>query len=189
MLSSLLVFGAALVAVNAKLPTPRTPPQVIFQSSVSLDNIAVRASSDLLLTSFTSPTLFTFDPKSTNGTLALVHTFRNATTLTGITEYRPGVFAVLSSALNATTSTMNLGSVFLWINPALVGLIQIMSFREVGLIRFKRIKPNVQYHIQCNCNLSYNCGAPITTFTWLKPLQLAYPDQIRPNVLKQLNRR
>ncbi|KAJ7863968.1 hypothetical protein B0H14DRAFT_3606055 [Mycena olivaceomarginata] len=96
MLSSLLVFGAALITVNARFPTPRTPPQVIFQSSVSLENIAMRASSDLLLTSFTSPTLFTFDPKSTNGTLAPVHTFSNATTLTGITD------------------TMNLGSVFLW---------------------------------------------------------------------------
>ncbi|KAJ7706527.1 hypothetical protein B0H16DRAFT_1704417 [Mycena metata] len=49
-----------------------------------------RASSQLLLTSVISPTLHTFNPTVINGTFDAVYTFPNATSLTGIVEYRPG---------------------------------------------------------------------------------------------------
>jgi hypothetical protein len=118
---SVLVFSllipAKAVPVKAPLPSPSSfPSKVIYQSpnSLFLENIAVRASSDLLLTSVASPTLFTLDPHTINGTLGAVHTFPNATSLTGITEYRPGVFAVAASVTNATTRLAVPGSVVIW---------------------------------------------------------------------------
>ncbi|KAJ7089086.1 hypothetical protein C8R44DRAFT_892467 [Mycena epipterygia] len=43
-----------------------------------------------------------------------VYTFPNATALTGIVEYQPDVYAVVTSALNLTTRREDLGSVFIW---------------------------------------------------------------------------
>ncbi|KAJ6566645.1 hypothetical protein B0H19DRAFT_1257841 [Mycena capillaripes] len=114
----ILAFSISVQALTApRTGEPSPSPfsaQVIFQSSVLLENIAARASSELLLTSFASPTLFTLDPKTTNGTLSAVHTFPNATALTGITEYQPGVFAVIASVINTTTFRAALGSVVVW---------------------------------------------------------------------------
>ncbi|KAJ6572233.1 hypothetical protein B0H19DRAFT_1256131 [Mycena capillaripes] len=77
---------------KAPSPLPSSfPNQVIFQSpnSLFLENIAVRVTSELLLTSVASPTLFALDPNTTNGTLASFHTLLNASSLTSITEYQP----------------------------------------------------------------------------------------------------
>ncbi|KAF7341301.1 hypothetical protein MVEN_01866300 [Mycena venus] len=90
------------------------PIQLLLQSPVSFENVAVHASSELLLTSFGSPTLYTFVPKTMNGTLVELHTFPNATSLTGIAEYRPGFFALIASTVNPTTRHMVPGSVVLW---------------------------------------------------------------------------
>ncbi|KAJ7017176.1 hypothetical protein C8F04DRAFT_929850, partial [Mycena alexandri] len=88
--------------------------RVIYQSPTSLENIAVRDTSHLLLTSAASPTLFTLDPTATNGTLDSLHTFPNATGLLGIAEYRPGVFALVAGILNLTTLRAEPGSVAIW---------------------------------------------------------------------------
>ncbi|KAJ7739977.1 hypothetical protein DFH07DRAFT_70660 [Mycena maculata] len=90
------------------------PTQLIFQSSLFLENIAVRTSSDLLLTSVESSTLHNLNPFTVNGTLAPVHTFSNSTAISGIAEYRPGVFAVVASVLNTTIRRAVPGSVVLW---------------------------------------------------------------------------
>ncbi|KAJ6572206.1 hypothetical protein B0H19DRAFT_936171 [Mycena capillaripes] len=98
-------------------PLPSSfPNQVIFQSpnSFFLENIAVRATSELLLTSVASPTLFALDPNTTNGTLTSFHTFPNATSLTGITEYQPGFFAVAASMINTTTRRAIPGTSVIW---------------------------------------------------------------------------
>ncbi|KAJ7462546.1 hypothetical protein FB451DRAFT_1266958 [Mycena latifolia] len=75
------------------------PTQLVFQSATGqlLENLAVRPSSKLLITSTQSPTLYTLDPTAANATLDEVYTFPNANGLTGIAEYRPDVYAVVAS--------------------------------------------------------------------------------------------
>ncbi|KAJ7907213.1 hypothetical protein B0H13DRAFT_2019289 [Mycena leptocephala] len=118
----LLVFGI-LIAVQATVvvsPTSRSsasfPSQVIFQTpdSVFLENIAVRATSELLITSVTTPTLFALDPTSVNATLDPIYTFPNATSLNGIAEYRPGVFALAAAIIDLTTIRWFPGSIVIW---------------------------------------------------------------------------
>ncbi|KAJ7018811.1 hypothetical protein C8F04DRAFT_1277127 [Mycena alexandri] len=107
---SAVFFLLSTLSISARAIRSR----VIYQSPTSLENIAVRNTSHLLLTSAASPTLFTLDPTTTNGTLDSVHTFPNATGLLGITEYRPGVFALVASILNVTTRRAEPGSIAIW---------------------------------------------------------------------------
>ncbi|KAJ7029451.1 hypothetical protein C8F04DRAFT_1116428 [Mycena alexandri] len=111
LLSTLLVSARALSGVSRAVRS-----RVIYQEPTSLffENIAVRDASHLLLTSVACPALFTLDPTTTNGTLDRLHTFPNATGLGGITEYRPGVFALVASLVNSTTRRAEPGSVAIW---------------------------------------------------------------------------
>ncbi|KAJ7726762.1 hypothetical protein B0H16DRAFT_1780106 [Mycena metata] len=111
LLSSLISAGAESASSSRSSPAP-----VVYQPPVTLEleNIAVRASSQLLITSVVSSTLHTFDPTAINGKLDAVHTFPNVTGLTGIVEYRPDVFALLASRLNSTTGNMAPGSISAW---------------------------------------------------------------------------
>ncbi|KAJ7636387.1 hypothetical protein FB45DRAFT_729766, partial [Roridomyces roridus] len=79
-----------------------------------LENLAARASSELLITSTSFPTLFTLDPTAKNPTLTGVVTFPNANALLGIGEIRPDVFAVVAAEINTTTLTATPGSAFIW---------------------------------------------------------------------------
>ncbi|KAJ6472895.1 hypothetical protein C8R47DRAFT_1053963, partial [Mycena vitilis] len=108
----MILLPLILVALSSVKASTALPSRVLVQSPVLLENIAVRATSELLLTSFSSPTLFTFDPKTRNGTLNPAHTFPNATAITGIAEYRPGVFALAASITNTTTFRMS--AVVIW---------------------------------------------------------------------------
>ncbi|KAJ6545536.1 hypothetical protein B0H19DRAFT_847120, partial [Mycena capillaripes] len=92
------------------------PTQLIYQSPtpVILENIVVRPSSKLLVTSIQSPTLFTLDPGAANATLDEVYTFPNSTGLTGIVEYKPDVYAVVTSIFNVTAAAAIRGSVIIW---------------------------------------------------------------------------
>jgi hypothetical protein len=96
--------------------TATFPTQLVFQSPTGqfLENIAVRPSSKLLITSVLAPTLYTLDPTAANATLDVVHTFPNANCLTGIAEYRPDVYAISSSERNATSTLEALGSIVIW---------------------------------------------------------------------------
>ncbi|KAJ7741750.1 hypothetical protein DFH07DRAFT_964796 [Mycena maculata] len=89
------------------------PTQLVFQSPTgqALENIAVRPSSKLLITSTVSPTLYTLDPIAANATLDEVYTFPNANALTGIAEYRRDVYAIAASELNDTSIMIAPGSV------------------------------------------------------------------------------
>ncbi|KAJ7732381.1 hypothetical protein B0H14DRAFT_2639865 [Mycena olivaceomarginata] len=120
MLSHRFLSFSVLVAVQAKAGISRTsksfPSQVIFQTpdSFFFENIAVGASSELLLTSAVSPTLFSLDPTTVDATLNPVHTFPNANALTGIIEYRPNMFVVIASIINVTTRQWTPGSIVVW---------------------------------------------------------------------------
>ncbi|KAJ7512800.1 hypothetical protein B0H11DRAFT_8618 [Mycena galericulata] len=106
-----------LASYSTALSFPTSlPTQLIFQSpdSLFLENIAVRFSGELLLTSVMSPTLHMLNPFSVNATLDAVHTFDNSTAITGIAEYQPGIFAMVTSVLNTTIGRAALGSVAVW---------------------------------------------------------------------------
>ncbi|KAJ7203833.1 hypothetical protein GGX14DRAFT_343328, partial [Mycena pura] len=92
------------------------PTKLVFQTpdGQSLENLAVRPSSKLLITSTMSSTLYTLDPTAANATLDEVVTFPDANCLTGIAEYRPDVYAVVASVLNTTSVTAVPGSVVIW---------------------------------------------------------------------------
>ncbi|KAJ7096999.1 hypothetical protein C8R43DRAFT_1244422 [Mycena crocata] len=99
-----------VASVSAAFPT-----KVIYDSpGFFLENIAVRPCNKLLLTSVASPTLNTFDPAATNGTLTEVFTFPNSTGATGIIEYQPDVYAVVASKLDLATVRAEAGSVAVW---------------------------------------------------------------------------
>ncbi|KAJ6570625.1 hypothetical protein DFH09DRAFT_917181, partial [Mycena vulgaris] len=88
----------------------------VFQSPTGqfLENIAVQSSSKLLITSVLSPTLYTLDPTAANAILDEVYAFPNANGLTGITEYRPDVYAIVASELNVPSTMAAPGSVVIW---------------------------------------------------------------------------
>ncbi|KAJ7768654.1 hypothetical protein DFH07DRAFT_954548 [Mycena maculata] len=96
-INSLLILPLA-ISVAATFPT-----RLIYQSTSGLifKNIAVRPSSKILITSTTSPTLHTLDATSTNATLDEVYTF-HVTSLAGIAEYQPDIYAVVALNVNIT---------------------------------------------------------------------------------------
>ncbi|KAJ7203834.1 hypothetical protein GGX14DRAFT_501367, partial [Mycena pura] len=110
-----LVFFLALLEFSGR-GIATFPTKLLFQTPNGqwLENLAVRPSSKLLITSTVSPTLYTFDPAAANATLDEVFTFPDANGLTGIAEYRPDVYAVVAGELNTTSATAAPGSVVIW---------------------------------------------------------------------------
>ncbi|KAJ7642226.1 hypothetical protein FB45DRAFT_1126637 [Roridomyces roridus] len=111
-----------LLPLCAHAITP-LPIKLLFQTAdgSALENLAVRSSSELLITSTASPTLLTFDPAAKNPTFTDVVTFPNANGLLGIGEIRPDVFAVVASEINVTSLSTAPGSVFIWTVDFTVG--------------------------------------------------------------------
>ncbi|KAJ7284061.1 hypothetical protein C8J57DRAFT_752725 [Mycena rebaudengoi] len=113
----LVLLSIPLLAFASSAVSEALPPQrLIYESPTGffLENIAVRPCSKFLLTSVISPTLFTLDPTAAVPTLDPVFTFPNSTALTGIVEFRPEVYAVTASKLNASTARVDPGSVAIW---------------------------------------------------------------------------
>ncbi|KAJ7096977.1 hypothetical protein C8R43DRAFT_1169158, partial [Mycena crocata] len=114
------------------------PTKVVYNSpGFFLENIAVRPCNKLLLTSVTSPILSTFDPTATNGTLTEVFTFPNGTG-TGIVEYQPDVYAVVSSKFDIPTRRAEAGSVAIWRvdltgrTPRIAKVVQLAESRMIN---------------------------------------------------------
>ena len=85
-----------------------------FPKGTSVENIAVRANSQLLVTILTAPQLLQIDPNNKNRAPILVHTFPNATTLTGITEFERDIFYIVASTINPNPLTPVTGSGSVW---------------------------------------------------------------------------
>ena len=87
-----LMLVAGGLASLASCQVPSTRQIWTFPPNTVIENIAVRSNSHLLLTSESVPTLFTLDPHRpadnfSNPSLPpILHTFPNATGLSGITE-------------------------------------------------------------------------------------------------------
>ncbi|KAJ7760085.1 hypothetical protein DFH07DRAFT_713084, partial [Mycena maculata] len=92
------------------------PTKLVYQSptGLELENIAVRPSGKLLLTSVLSPEVHTLDPASTNATLEDIYTFPNSTGLLGIVGYKPDVYALVACTFNLTARSAVPGTVMIW---------------------------------------------------------------------------
>lgn len=80
------------------------PVQVIheFPLGTFVENLAVRRNGQILVTLGTAPELYQVDPLQLHAPI-LIHTFSNATDLTGIVEVDPDVFYVAAGKFNIKT--------------------------------------------------------------------------------------
>jgi hypothetical protein len=117
-----LILAAGGLGSLASCQAPSIRQKWTFPPNTFIENIAVRSNSHLLLTSESVPTLFTLDPHRpadnfSNPSLPpILHTFPNATGLSGITELPspPDVFAVVSGTWDLVNTRAALGSLNIW---------------------------------------------------------------------------
>lgn len=79
-----------------------------------IENLAVRNNSNLLLTMITEPTIYSLDVSQRNPSAELVYQFPNATSLTGIAQVLPDVFAIAVGNYSVQTRTGIPGSFSVW---------------------------------------------------------------------------
>ncbi|KAJ3993075.1 hypothetical protein F5050DRAFT_1801438 [Lentinula boryana] len=86
-------------------------PQVVhtFPNGTNMENLAVRASGQILCTIITGPDLFQVNP-IVDSPATLIHSFTGYETLFGIAEVQPDQFYVLAGNASATTLTSVPGS-------------------------------------------------------------------------------
>ncbi|KAK3392822.1 hypothetical protein B0H63DRAFT_456664 [Podospora didyma] len=110
-------FVAAALGVQAGVVAP-TQPSIrnvyTFPKNTFIENIAVRSNSKLLITSMSVPDLFLIDPTVANATAPIVHTFANATGISGIAEISPDVFALVTGVWDLINTRAQLGSLAVW---------------------------------------------------------------------------
>jgi hypothetical protein len=93
--SSLCAGRSHLAQQLPKLAT--VTPVYRFAKGTWVENIAVRANGNLLVTRNDQPELWQVEAPSSKPAVSLVHHFANATRLAGITEFAPDQFAVITS--------------------------------------------------------------------------------------------
>ncbi|KAJ7624388.1 hypothetical protein FB45DRAFT_1085962 [Roridomyces roridus] len=130
-LLSLLALPLFSLSVAAVYPTA-----MVYQdpNGLFIENLAVRASGQLLITSPISPTLHSLDPTRTNASLTAVHTFPNCSALMGIIEYQPDAFALVAATIDLTTRRAAPGSVTVW-SVAFNHILSIPLVRKVAVTR------------------------------------------------------
>ncbi|KAK3900103.1 hypothetical protein C8A05DRAFT_17558 [Staphylotrichum tortipilum] len=118
-----------LLAAAACGATRTSPPPIrniyTFPPNTFIENIAVRSNSHLLLTSMSVPDLYTLNPLLSSPTPSIVHTFPNASGISGIAEVTPDLFAVITAvwdlaATRALPGTLAVWTVSLATNPPTV---------------------------------------------------------------------
>ncbi|KAJ9165557.1 hypothetical protein NKR19_g278 [Coniochaeta hoffmannii] len=112
-------FSTPLLAtlISPSLSSPSKPPirQIYtFPNNTFIENIAARSDSHLLITSLSVPTLFSIDPTTTTPTAQVIHTFPNATGLSGVTEIRRDVFALVTGVWDLASTRATPGSLAIW---------------------------------------------------------------------------
>ena len=103
MLASFTSLYLALMELGSLLVSFAPPPRLVYQfpKDTQIENLAVRPSGDLLLSAISKPVLYTIDTTASTPYAEIVHTFPNATGLSGVTELNtPDVFAVVAGNWN-----------------------------------------------------------------------------------------
>jgi hypothetical protein len=121
MVSLIIVLGvfvslsSLIPALPHPSPTSKSPIQTIYEfpNETWVENIAVRSSGELLLTLITAPDLYQLNPSSPTEAI-LIHSFPTATSLLGIAEIQPDVFAVVVGNWSITTFSTISGSYSVW---------------------------------------------------------------------------
>ncbi len=85
-----------------------------FPNNTFIENIAVRSNSKLLITSMSVPDLFTIDPTVANPIAPIVHTFANASGISGIAEITPDLFAVATGVWDLANTRALPGTMAVW---------------------------------------------------------------------------
>lgn len=122
MMSILAFLLSTILIVQAQKPYPvRQLYQFPNDTFTHIENIAVRQNGQLLLTLITAPEVYSFDPGDNHPSPKLLYTFPHATSLTGIAETAPDVFAVVAGNYTHETYQGKPGSFSVWsidMNPA-----------------------------------------------------------------------
>jgi hypothetical protein len=122
MLSS-LVWSLCLILVGQVQAT--RPAHLLYQfpntTRIDIENIAIRRNGRLLLNLISEPSIYWLDPAQHNPSPKHLHTFPYATSLTGIAETSPDVFAVAVGNYTYQKLQAHPGSFSIWsidLNPA-----------------------------------------------------------------------
>ena len=109
LLSSVLICHGQAVSYAARqiFQFPSTP-------FTSIENVAIRPSGDLILTTTSAPTIYLLDPTQSSPSAQLLYTFPNATSCLGITETSSDVFAVVVGNVNISTFEGVPGTFSIW---------------------------------------------------------------------------
>ncbi len=106
----------AFVAGWALRVSSESPAKLLYQFPVGtwIENLLVRENGDLILTSASRNTLFTYDPASSAAPQIALQ-FPNATGTTGIAEIAPDEFVIVGGVIDATTTAYTDVTIFLYI--------------------------------------------------------------------------
>ena len=109
-----LPFLSALARSTASSAVQSSPLTLLhsFPSNPHLENLAARWNGHLLLSVVSEPLLYDIDP--TNPSPRLLHEFAGYTSIGGITEIAPDVFAVIAGNTSSTTLGGMLGTWSVW---------------------------------------------------------------------------
>lgn len=115
LLGLLPILSHLISALPYTLPSSKSPIQTIYEfpNETWVENIAIRASGELLVTTITTPTLYQVDP-FVAAPANLIHTFADAVGTLGIAEIQPDVFAVITGNWSTETFATTNGSYSLW---------------------------------------------------------------------------
>ena len=108
-----ILFTAAQPLFNRDDGEYSTRTVFQFPNGSWVENIAVRANGNLLLTRIDAPELFIIDPSAANPKAQLVYSFPEATGLAGIAETSPDKFALIAGNFSFATGAQ-LGSWSIW---------------------------------------------------------------------------
>lgn len=119
----LLAFAlAALCRITCASPTAQTksislPDRNVFQFSippVHIENQAIRSNGEIIFGTTTAPEVFLINPLAHNAEPKSLHTFPNVTSVFGITEVAPDIFAVAVGVFNGTDAVPGPNSFEIW---------------------------------------------------------------------------
>jgi len=112
LIKSFLLLSSTAISLTVSLTI--NTPNVIYNTTGPLENLAIRPNGNVLITRFDVPQLWEIDPSS--GSTVLVHDFQSQTTNTilGITEYEKDIYVVGGGTLNQTSFLGKPGTWAVW---------------------------------------------------------------------------
>ena len=121
-----------------------------FKDQTKLENLAARSNGQLVLTSISDTTLRLLDPTKKNSKAQSVYTFPGATSLSGVVETTPDVFAIVAGNWSLKTFEGVKGSFAVWLvdfnkNPPSVK--QIAKIPEANSLNGIAVHPCNKYPI------------------------------------------